>query len=339
MAEYTLIPQVNRGQIMQLNQVVKTCQREMALAEQEGDDMVRALIAGAAMQQLRGLLTDQVMGDIMPLVGSPLGISIEFGKSWPVPVVRDVVLAGLLAGARVVGAEIHIASGRLYLTKAYWERRFKEFPGVSNVSPPTLGLPRYQQLGEKNYATVQAKLQYRLNGQLQTLDRTGDNAITVLVNSGMGLDAIHGKAKKRLYQTAYAVVSGQHVEDDEDAVTAGTAAFRAGEPGVDPGVVDAEFTVTGEAGQTSPESVGDEIAADAAQHLPDQTPAPVPEPVPVATGEVSESKKMALATMRLKTGTKAIAAWVQHCAGLSPPVDIAAEADLYIKDLEARRGK
>ena len=337
MAEYSLIPQVNRGQIMQLNQVVKTCQREMALAEQEGDDMVRALIAGAAMQQLRGLLTDQVMGDIMPLVGSPLGISIEFGKSWPVPVVRDVVLAGLLAGARVVGCEIHIASGRLYLTKAYWERRFKEFAGVSGVLPPTLGLPRYQQLGEQNYATVQAKLVYRLNGQLQTLDRTGDNAITVVCNKGMGLDAIHGKTKKRLYQTAYAVVSGQHVEDDEDAVTAGTAAFRAGEPAHDPSVVEGEFTVVPDSAPL--ESAGDDVAADAAQHLPDQTPAPVAEPAPGVNGEVSEAKRMALATMRLKTGVKAIAAWVTHCGSLAPPVDISAEADLYIRELESKRAK
>jgi hypothetical protein len=331
MPEYTLIPQVNRGQIMQLNTVVKTCQREMALAEQEGDDMVRALIAGAAMQQLRGLLTDQVMGDIMPLVGSPLGISIEFGKNWPLPVVRDVVLAGLLAGARVVGAEIHIASGRLYLTKAYWERRFREYAGVSSVMPPTLGLPRYQQLGDKNYATVQAKLTYRLNGQLQTLDRTGDNAITVLVNSGMGLDAIHGKAKKRLYQTAYAVVSGQHVEDDEDAITAGTAEFRAGEPVGDPTVVDGEFTVTPEGeGPAGPESAGDEIAAAASGAVADQTPAG-------PSDEVSEAKKMALATMRLKTGAKAVAAWVGHCAGMAPPVDIAAEADAYIRELAARK--
>jgi hypothetical protein len=37
----------------------------MALAEREGDDMVKALIAGAAMNQLRALLTDQVMADDM----------------------------------------------------------------------------------------------------------------------------------------------------------------------------------------------------------------------------------------------------------------------------------
>jgi hypothetical protein len=59
------------------------------------------------------------------------------------------------------------------MTKAFWERRFKEFPGVTNVQPPSLALPKYQMLCERNYATVQCKLQYRLEGKAQTLERLG----------------------------------------------------------------------------------------------------------------------------------------------------------------------
>lgn len=313
---YTLIPQSNIQQVLEINRVVKTCQSEMALAESTGDDMVKTMIAAAAMNKLRSLLTDQVMTDVMQLVGSPLGISVENNAKWEMPIVRDVVLAGLLQGARIVGGEMHIASGKLYLRKEYWERRFKEYPGVTDVKPPDLGLPRYQRLVDKDYATVQCKLTYRLNGKLQVLDRTGDSAITVLCNAGMKLDAIHGKVKKRLYQTAYAVVSGQHVMDDEDGTIEGTILepTTSHQP-----AEDAEFE------PKLPENPGDDIAADAAQALADQTP-PVEQASPVERPKMDKAK--ALEAMRKKP-KKTVGAWVAHCA--SQGVDISAEADEYLR--------
>jgi len=319
---YTLIPQSSVQQVLELNRVVKTCQAEMALADASGDDIVKAMVAAGAMNQLRGLIK-KCMPDIMQLVGSPLGISCEFGKTYNENVVGDVVLQGVLQGARIVGGEIHIASDRCYLTKSYWERRFKEFLGVSNVQPPSLGLPRYQVLCERNYATVQCKLVYRLDGKLQTLDRTGDAAITVVVNKGMGLDAIYGKVKKRLYQTAYAVVSGQHVVDDEEAVVEGTIV----EPGTTSGdqrpAEDAEFE------RKVPENPGDDIAADAEEALREHTPTTSQ---PSADGP---DRQRWLDGLYKKPNSKAAAAWgkAAHDAG----IDILAEVDQYIKDLVAKR--
>jgi len=316
---YTLIPQSSVQQVLELNRVVKTCQSEMAMAEASGDDVVKAMVAAGAMNQLRGLILT-CMPDIMQLVGSPLGISCEQNAQWPDKVVGDVVLQGVLQGARIVGGEIHIASGRCYLTKAYWERRFKEFPGITAVQPPAMGLPRYQVLCERNYATVQTKLVYRFDGKLQTLDRTGDAAITVVVNKGMGLDAIYGKVKKRLYQTAYAVVSGQHVVDDEEAVVEGTIV----EPGTTSGdnrpAEDAEF-------ERKPENPGDDIAAAAEQSLAEHTPAPGPDSSP--------DRERWLDGLYKKPNAKAAAAWgrAAHDAG----IDILAEVDQYIKKLAADR--
>lgn len=309
MAEYSLIPKSSITQVLKLNEVCRNVQTEMALAEQAGDEMVRAIIAGTGMNQLRALMTDEIMADIMQLVGSPLGISCETNAQWPMPVVRDVVLSGLLCGARPIGGEMHIASGRLYLTKVYWERRFKEFPGVTNVMPPDLGLPTYRNLGDKSYATVPARLQYRLNNTIQTLDRTGDSAITVVVNKGMGLDAIHGKVKKRLYQTAYAVVSGIQVLDDHDPdEVQGTVLVSVVTP-VEPQPL---------------ENPGDDIAADAAEALRNHTPAPELRDQPVP----AHDKEWALDQMRRKP-RKAVAAWVEHCSRQG--LDITNEADEYLR--------
>lgn len=319
-ATYTLIPVSNREHVMKLNQVCKTCQAEMALAEREGDDMVKTMIAAAAMNQLRALLTDEVMADVMQLVGSPLGISVENNAQWPMPVVRDVVLAGLLQGARIVGGEMHIASGKLYLRKEYWERRFKEFDGVTDVRPPDLGLPRYQRLVDKDYATVQCKLSYRFKNKPYVLDRTGDSAITVLCNSGMKLDAIHGKVKKRLYQTAFAVVSGQHVVDDEDGTIEGTIVGHGDQRPAE----DAEFE------RKLPENPGDDIAADAASALGDQTPV-----VPSGPPADSPDRQRWLDGLYKKPNAKAAAAWARaaHDAGQ----DIEAETDQFIRDLAAKK--
>lgn len=316
MAEYTLIPKSSVQQVLELNRVCKACQLEMTQAEREGDDMVRAIVAGGAMLRLRELMTDALMDDIMPLVGSQLGISCETGKQYPKGIVRDVVLAGLLAGARVIGGEIHIASGRLYLTKAYWERRFRELPGITDVQPPALGLPRATKLGDKEYAVVQGTLTFRRDGKLCKFERTGDNAITVIWNAGMGLDAIHGKAKKRLYKLAYEQVTGTHTTDELEPEEVAA---------IEGHVVSTE--VVPDYSQQSP---GDDIAADAEQHVHEQTPAAAP-----AAAQDDGRKAEFLAIMKDKRGEKALKAWVAHAAAAG--VDIASEADAFWKEQQKQR--
>jgi len=200
--------------VRRLDLLARTCATELVAADQAGDTIARGLIAGAAMSQMRELLTDEVMGSLMPIVGSPLGMKTD--RRYDSAQVRDMVLEGLLKGARVVGNEMNFLGGNLYLTKEYWERRFRELDGVSEVREPTLGIPKQTKIGDKLYATTQAKLVYRVDGKLRTTACTGDDAITVIWNKTDRLETMYGKVKKRLYAIAFAEVAGMAVDLDDD---------------------------------------------------------------------------------------------------------------------------
>lgn len=219
MAKYSLIPTDAGEKVRKLDMIARTAQAEILTAEQERDDVAKGLIAGAALAQMRELLTDDVMRSLMPLVGTPLGIRTDRDKDsrgYDTSVVRDVVLSGLMKGGRVVGNEMNIIGGNLYLTKEYWERRFRELPGMDSVKPPRLGVPRPLKVGDKEYAAVQCKLEYRYRGKVGRIDCEGDEAILVVWNKGQGIDAIHGKAKKRLFALGFATVTGTHVDLDDE---------------------------------------------------------------------------------------------------------------------------
>ena len=225
-----ITPAGSKNQILALDNTLKSARQEIAIAEAEGNDMLKALTLAKATQMVRDMLTP-LMGDIMHLVGSPLGIKTDRDNQpengrYGVEVIRDAVLGSLLRGARVVGNEINVIGGNGYLTKEYWERQFREAPGVSHVQPPTLGIPRETKLGERVYASVQCRLDWQLNGKNDHLELTNDKSILVAWNRGMGVDALHGKAKKRLYQMAYARVTGQQIEYDDDSTTVEAASVR-----------------------------------------------------------------------------------------------------------------
>lgn len=221
----TVVPVASKDQILRLDRTLKEARQEISEAERGENDMLKALTLARATQSVREQL-QPLMGDVMQLVGSSLGIKTDrdnqpSGGQYSVEVVRDAVLSGLMRGARVVGNEMNVIGGNLYLTKEYWERKFKEAPGVSHVQPPALGIPRSQKLGDKDYALVQCRLDWRMNGKPDHLELTNEKAILVTWNRGMGVDALHGKAKKRLYQMAYARVTGELLEDDEDTPAIG----------------------------------------------------------------------------------------------------------------------
>jgi len=257
MAEYTLIPPATLQAVVALNATLKLCRSEIAKAEASGDEMIGAMITASAMEALRQQLTAAVMKDVRSLVGSPLGIEVYPPTAkHSDEVVRDVVLEGLLQGARIVGGEIGIHSGRCYLTKKYWERRFRTLPGIV-CDEPALGKPREEKVGDKMYACCNAILTWRLNGRLDKIECTDKAAISVIWNSGMQIDAIHGKVKRRLFKLAYAKATNTQLEEDDDAIVIDSPAGYSE-------TLDGQAAYTVDAKQMSPEEAALKADMDAA---------------------------------------------------------------------------
>lgn len=216
-ASGSIIPSVKREQVLALDQLIKSSRAEIDQARADGNDMLIAFTLAEVTQQLRTQL-ESMLPDIKHLVGTPLGIEVYPPTAkYSDQVILDTVLEGLLKGMRLVGGEIGIHSARLYDTKKYWERMVRTYPGIV-FEEPSLEKPNAVKFGEKIYASVEGSFSWRINGKADKLEWRGSNSIHVLWNNNMGMEAVHGKAKRVVYRAAYARITNTEIPDDDDVL-------------------------------------------------------------------------------------------------------------------------
>ncbi len=224
----TLIKSDMKKTLATLHTDLTEAKRELTEARADGNELLQMAIMAAAQQHLRECFDSKVMAVVLPLMNSPLGFLTDHdpakgwqGNPYGPDVVRDVLICGQLQGARVVGNEINIIASGLYLTRQYYERQLREMEGVTNIEPPSLGIPRSCVVQDKTYAEVQAVLKFHLDGKSVVMKFTDSAAIRVFWNKGMTIDGIHGKVKKRIYKAACELVSGHEIHEsgDDDAIT------------------------------------------------------------------------------------------------------------------------
>ena len=187
-----------------IDQVVE--QSNLAVLEQM-PSFTRGLALGRAMKQLRELVDDSVMADVMQLAGSPLGFRTDKDEKngYPKEVIKDAVIHCLLRGGSVVGNEFNIIAGKCYLTKEYYERKCRELVHDLRVIEH---VPSMSSGG----ALVGMEATWVFEGRRDSIrcvkTDEGDSRIAVRVNAGMGVDAILGKAYRKLYARIYRRVTG-----------------------------------------------------------------------------------------------------------------------------------
>lgn len=178
-----------------------------------------------AVGLMRDMLTDEIMKPIMALQGSRLGFRTDKdrernkdgGFGYPMTVVRDCMIEGILLGARPCGNEINIIAGNTYLTREYFLRVLREWPGLTDLVikscvPVIVG-------GE---ALVEVKATWKLDGRLDMIhcrkSEENDDRISIRVNNGMGTDAILGKADRKIGAKIWRRLTGSEttIEGDSD---------------------------------------------------------------------------------------------------------------------------
>lgn len=229
-ASKTLVPQSDMDQILELDRTAKAANTQLIEAGRAGNEMAKGLIMARAMKQLRGLLNQAVMSDVMELMNTPLGFKtdrdpsrrVKVGDKWEeqkpyqLEVVRDVMIQALIRGLRPTGNEINIIAGNLYVTKEGFERLLREFPSLAKLSIE-IGVPAMVGDG----ALVPCRASWELSGVSDMLvcEKSGDAdyRIPVRVNAAMGCDAIQGKAKSKLYRRIYERLTGTAIASEEEA--------------------------------------------------------------------------------------------------------------------------
>lgn len=163
--------------------------------------MMRALKISEGVQRLREILTvEQVEFLFMPLMGTKLGFVTDRdnkpqNERYTAAEVRDVLVEALLRGFLPTGNEFNIIANNFYGAKNGLERQVREWPGFSELK---LELGEIVMSG--GGALVPAKISGFLDGTEVIVDCWNEgHRIPVKVNQGMGPDAIHGKAERKLY--------------------------------------------------------------------------------------------------------------------------------------------
>lgn len=216
-----LAPRASVEAIQELEKVAAHCRVIQANVATEFE---KTFALAAAKRRLSELITDDMMQDIMMLQGSPIGFTTDLqsdGKNYPIEVVKEVAIEATLRGLRMYGNEITIISGRLYGGQSGMRRLVTEFPGVSDVR-----IDMREPIMRAAYALVPCVASYCLDGVTHTVDCLGPRAIPVRVNKGMIIDAILGKAKRKLFSRIYDCLTGlEHglVEADDEITVESTA--------------------------------------------------------------------------------------------------------------------
>lgn len=169
---------------------------------------------------LREALTPEVMAPVMGLQNTPLGFLTDRPDGYPPAVVRDAFIEAKMRGLGATGNEFNIIGARFYAAKAGLRRKIHDTEGLSDYKT-YLAVPRSVNNGEG--AVVDCKATWRMHGGTE---QSLEASIPVKVNKGQGVDAILGKATRKLDARVLERLTGVTTPDgdatDVDVVEAPT---------------------------------------------------------------------------------------------------------------------
>lgn len=201
--------------MLKVQEVSQQVQRD--IVESEGFTKTIAIASG--LVAIEEAMTDEVVAVLEQLQGNPMGFKAD--KAYSAPVVKQVAIRAMMHNANLHGNEFNIIAGQCYLTKEYFERKLREYPGVTDlvldVYCPEDGVAKDKQVQLKvgGYASC------KLNGKLvevfaRNSEKYGDQRFVVVAFNG-DIDQAMGKGKKRLAQKLYERIAGVVITEADEA--------------------------------------------------------------------------------------------------------------------------
>jgi hypothetical protein len=165
----------------------------------------RTYTLASAVEQLRGQMTPALLKPLMSLQNTSLGFRTDKPAGYDELTIRDAIIEATLRGLHPCGNEFNIISGKCYITKEGFAHLLRNVSSLSYTIIP--GVPHVKDNG----AIIDMEIRYKFNGkeEKQVLP------VCVRVNSGMGADAIIGKATRKARAWLHATVTGQEIGDGD----------------------------------------------------------------------------------------------------------------------------
>ena len=167
----------------------------------------KAYTLASAIKELKTILTPEYMKPIMELQGNKLGFKTDKDKDggYSETIVKNCLIEAVLFGLQPCGNQFNIIAGQMYATKEGCGFLLSKIEGLSYDI--VAELPRVK---DQSSAVVM-KITWTLKGITQT--KSID--IPVKVNSGMGTDAILGKATRKARKWLHDTITGSEVPEGE----------------------------------------------------------------------------------------------------------------------------
>lgn len=218
-----LIAEADMAAIAKIDDTIRTSQKALRQAEDSNSPMLKAMLVARAMKEVRDLLTPEIMKDVMALMGSKNGFKTDRDteqSKYTVGQVKEVMTEAFLRGFFPVNNEVNIIAGGFYAAKNGLERHVREWPGLTGLEMrPDVPVKS----GSGEVALVGYTAKWLLDGKpysiecLKTAER--DQRIPVRVNSKSIVDAIIGKATRKMYARIHQQLTGSAIShgDPDDA--------------------------------------------------------------------------------------------------------------------------
>lgn len=206
---------MNDKQIQLLDETAK----DVSILMQEKERKIAtALQIGKGIQKLKEfILQDKdFINTLMSLQGTKIGFITDKDKTggYPESVVSECALDALLRGLCLHDNHWNIISGQMYITKNGLKHILDNMPGLVNLQT-TIGSP---QMGE-NEAKVRCRASWTLRGIKMNIgdDENDPCVIVVRTHRGMSVDAVIGKATRKLYARIYERCTGSIAPEGDAA--------------------------------------------------------------------------------------------------------------------------
>lgn len=194
----------NTDIVKKLNESVLT-----VVADNDLQLFEKAYLVAEGVSQLKVLLTPEYMKPIMQLQGNRLGFKTDKDSAggYAEAVVKNCVIEAVLTGVQVAGNQFNIIAGNCYITKEGFGYLLKKVPGLSYDI--TFELPRINP--DKTSAAIVAIISWNFKGE----KREKRMEVPIRMNSGMGTDAVIGKATRKARAWLYNTITGSEVGDGD----------------------------------------------------------------------------------------------------------------------------
>lgn len=168
----------------------------------------RAMSQAGCLRTLRQVMADhpEVTETLKSLQGSPLGFLTDKDKAggYPANILVDCAIEAMARGLSLAGNEFNVISGRCYVTKSGMKRLLGDM-GIKHAV--TCGLPKNQ--GDVVTVPVDIMWEYAGEQKSKHLD------IPTRQNSGMGVEALQGKATRKARAWLYELITGLDIADGD----------------------------------------------------------------------------------------------------------------------------